>query len=406
MNTPSNVEEVYKNLLNSAELSKEDVAKMTEDDVDKLLKASDDFLNKNENLKVISQLPSNNGVAINENPIDGEDVLVNVKVNPVTGEKYVMDHSNNNTTEEEKDFISETFEEMLENPDYNPDNVADIILPENIIKTNASDKFASFNEEDMLKFIELIKTYQAGDTNNLFNRLPETLQKEITKSYFENGGGVDLKYYKKMFAKNIVDSFILESSIDKIQIDFQDELKKCMDDIGEEIKEYYSDEVQNRIKKLRKVSDTIKDTEPDKSKTLLDIAGMIEESYELNTLKNTLSTRFFKIKPFELEKPEKIFKEFNYKYTNSLYNIHNISMVPPILRNHFSEDEISDDQIMKFVIIFCKYTQNMKPTNVVEHSFMYYFIMNIISLSVFNHAETEFYDNLLKNIKECILLIK
>ena len=406
MNTPSNVEEVYKNLLNSAELSKEDVAKMTEDDVNKLLKASDDFLNKNENLKVISQLPSNNGILINENPIEGEDVLVNVKVNPATGEKYAMENSNKESTEEEKDFISETFEEMLENPNYSPDNVVDLILPENIIKSNASDKFASFNEEDMLKFIELIKTYQAGDEKNLFNRLPESLQKEITKSYFENSGGVDLKYYKKMFAESIVESFIMESSIDKIQIDFQDELKKCMDDIGDEIKEYYSDEVQNRIKKLRKVSDNIKDTDPDKSKTLLDIAGMIEESYELNILKNTLATRFFRIKPFELEKPEKIFKEFNYKYTNSLYNIHNISMVPPILRNHFSEDEISDDQIMKFVIIFCKYTQNMKPTNIVEHSFMYYFIMNIISLSVFNHAETEFYDNLLKNIKECILLIK
>ena len=43
----------------------------------------------------------------------------------------------------------------------------------------------------------------------------------------------------------------------------------------------------------------------------------------------------------------------------------------------FTEDEAED-----MAILFCKYCANMRPANLEEHTFMYYFIANIISLQV------------------------
>lgn len=404
-----NINEVYDQVLNSAILSKEDVAKMSEEDVKELLDSADNIINNNSNLKVISELPSNNGVSINNDKTEGEDIMVDVRVNPVTGEKYMMDEKNKPLSDIEENFVTETFEEMLNNPNYKSSDIDDIIIPDNIIKDSASTQFEFLkdNEVEMVKFINLIKSFQAGDTKNLFNRLPEGFQKEINKTYFSMGSesNMDIKSFRKLFATHMIESFIMESTVETMQLDLQEQLNKIVDDAGAEVKEFYADEMSRRLDKLLSIYNDIKDTDTEKAETVLAISEAIKESYELNKFKEVLSTRYFRIKPFELEKPEKIYRDFNNKYINSIYNIYNVNLLPGILRKYISED-IEDIQILKFVIIFCKYTQNMTPNNITEHSFMYYFIMNIVSLSIINHEHTEFSDTVINNISDCIRLIK
>ena len=67
--------------------------------------------------------------------------------------------------------------------------------------------------------------------------------------------------------------------------------------------------------------------------------------------------------------------------------------------------DVSEDQIKKFVVAFIKYAQNMKPENMEEHIFMYYFIMNIIWTKYVdenNSEDSEFKDIILNNIRNFI----
>ena len=69
---------------------------------------------------------------------------------------------------------------------------------------------------------------------------------------------------------------------------------------------------------------------------------------------------------------------------------------------------INMDDIRKFLITFCKYCRNFKPENIVEHTFMYYFIMNIRTLDIYNkddEKDNEFYKKFINNIVSFIDLI-
>ena len=71
----------------------------------------------------------------------------------------------------------------------------------------------------------------------------------------------------------------------------------------------------------------------------------------------------------------------------------------PILKRFFPE--YSNDQCIAFVIAFIKFTRNMNPNDVVDHTYMSYFIHNISQLDLVRHkaSERDFINILSNNIK-------
>jgi hypothetical protein len=66
-----------------------------------------------------------------------------------------------------------------------------------------------------------------------------------------------------------------------------------------------------------------------------------------------------------------------------------------------------DDDINAFFVAFCKQTLNMRPDNVLEHSYMYYVMYNIVLADINKSPETaHITDTFLNNIKECIANLK
>ena len=62
--------------------------------------------------------------------------------------------------------------------------------------------------------------------------------------------------------------------------------------------------------------------------------------------------------------------------------------------------EYDQNIITRFILAFCKYTMNMKPDNVFEHTFMYHFVTNIIYLDTNDSSDME--NTIKDNIRKCL----
>ena len=135
--------------------------------------------------------------------------------------------------------------------------------------------------------------------------------------------------------------------------------------------------------------------------------GAIDDAYNLDKFIEFCS--HVKIKKFDLEKPSRIYSYFTTKYANHENNINDIRMCPDILDRHIPNNHENN---LKLCLAFCKYTMNMSPDNVEEHTFMYYFIRNIITIDRINpkgmsyetmdETSKAYYDGFIANINKCI----
>ena len=124
----------------------------------------EDFKNSNENLKVLADLPSNNGVEENINKEEGTFKKMNVAVNPDTGEHILYDEAD--------DTEDKSFEELCD--EINND------------VTMISKDDAPVNEEELKEYAESVKEDKDSIFKEIFgddeNYNPEVMTKilEIT----------------------------------------------------------------------------------------------------------------------------------------------------------------------------------------------------------------------------------
>ncbi len=403
MENKKEIETAYDNLIKSADLTAEQVAGLSDGEVEEISETLNKVVEENPSLKAIADLPSNNGVDEAVSTLKNEEnVMVTVNINPVTGEQYTV--PTEEKTEEEKSFVTETFEDLLKGvgePEFDK-----IDIDEDIIIKDAIEKF-DLDDMEVYAFAKLVKDFQKGEVVNVYERLPLKLKTFVDTSVAMNAASApknQIRNIKKSIAKEIVESFIVDLATDKIGIDFEKELNNIFNEASEDMQQLYVDSYHEKIESVRRKAGLI-ENEEDKTK-LLNLAEAMEEAFSLNKFKENVSR--IKIKKFDLEKPQKIFRSFNAKYERSVYNIYNVNMLPDILRKVYKEEEYSDETIWKFVLSFCKYCDPMKPEKVEEHAFMYYTIMNIIYLNttINGGAEVEFTADLKRNIAEIFDIIE
>ena len=350
-------------------------------------------------------------VVANSEPEDGEMKKVKVLVDPNTGEHKILGAT------DEDDSKKETFEEMCERLNTEGVDIGIDDKPiteqelEDYIK-NDNDSFIKdiitgddeLSNESIKTLLEIVNRRMNKEEFNIFRAYPKEVQDMITK-YMVSAQISPLskegKTFRNMISEQILDEFITNITLDRSMNDFNKEIETLFEKGSQEISDTIVGYTEDRNKKYREYAESLNDEE-NKAK-IINVLDSIDEAYNITKLKEF--SKKCKIKHYDLENPDRAYKKFLEKYSNSNYNIYDIKMALPILYrnlNNNAEDEYTDKDINALFVCFCKQVLNMSPDNPLEHAYMYYFIYNVVLLDINKGEKKDVSDEFLNNIKECI----
>ena len=403
----NNLQEVYDKVIDLGNISEETKEekkpkKLTSEEVKLITETLNNVVEQNANLKVIADLPSNNGVSESESDLKGEDKVVTVNVNPVTNEKTVV-----GTPEEtNNELASDMFEDILDGKLDGAD-IEDIELRETVVRDGLKEKFnTDFKEEDVIKIMNLMNDYRKDNTIDVFARLPKKIQNVITTGIAKQGIPFNAAInIRKTMARELLNDLILDISVDNYQVELNEQLDTLFGNMREEIRDMSIKNTKDQIEKLTGIIPELREKDPEKADRLLLVIDGMKNSFSYDKLSTAIKEKKIgRIRKIDLEKPKKIYDKFNRLYETSVYNIYDMNMLPSIMRKLLPED-ISDEKIHRFLISFCKYCENndLKPDVLEEHSFMYYTVLNIVLLSLGTKSVEE--DEYAKEITDNIIKV-
>ena len=403
----NNLQEVYDKVIDLGNISEETKEekkpkKLTGEEVKLITETLNNVVEQNANLKVIADLPSNNGVSESESDLKGEDKVVTVNVNPVTNEKTVV-----GTPEEtNNELASDMFEDILDGKLDGAD-IEDIELRETVVRDGLKEKFnTDFKEEDVIKIMNLMNDYRKDNTIDVFARLPKKIQNVITTGIAKQGIPFNTAInIRKTMARELLNDLILDISVDNYQVELNEQLDTLFGNMREEIRDMSIKNTKDQIEKLTGIIPELREKDPEKADRLLLVIDGMKNSFSYDKLSTAIKEKKIgRIRKIDLEKPKKIYDKFNRLYETSVYNIYDMNMLPSIMRKVLPED-ISDEKIHRFLISFCKYCENndLKPDVLEEHSFMYYTVLNIVLLSLGTKSVEE--DEYAKEITDNIIKV-
>lgn len=336
--------------------------------------------------------------------------------NIITVDEEELKNMNNESTDKFSDlddFYKELGMEGNETLDFDKIEITDKLI------AKACKDLFNLDQASINKITKLIKEYRPlsedqKDKFNVYRKLPDKLKMMIDSSSPGKDG-------RNLLAREFIDEIIQAACVDT-------EFNKVKDLMGSIAKEMdiknttkmYTEYQQGLFEtNLMQHRDNIKEENPEKAALLDKIINAFRNAYTFENLIEAYKTNGGKYKPkkIELEKFEnRILDNFNLKYINSEFDIPNIRQAYHMLDKKLPAD-INIDDIKRFFVLFYKYTKDFSPSNVEEHTFMYYTIMNIITLNFMDiydeKDENEFLDkvkngviNVINTIKECDELYK
>lgn len=250
------------------------------------------------------------------------------------------------------------------------------------------------NENGQAVIATLIARRMAGETFDVYSGMPDEYKRQVDMIYTYVVSKAPMnqrsRFTKNNIAKMIIDDMIndfrktnsSQVDLDTILSGFDEDVKKLHGEISNElggIMMNFDDERKAEIDAaIKRCQDEGKTAAVEKLQKMRDT---IDEAFHLPKFIEFCST--CKIRNIEIKEPEKrVFSYFNSKYEKHKYVINDIRSCPTILARHF--DTYTNDQLTALCVAFCKYCQNMSPDNMDEHTFMYYFIRNIIAIDRLN----------------------
>ena len=401
------------------ESKEEEVTTLTDEQAESVAEKLEENVEESEELKAVADLPSNNGVDEHK-PEEGEQKLIQVAIDPVTGEHIPV-------ATIDKDVIDddETFEEMVERVKNSDIKLDDSPFTEeefdNYIHSDKSEslfediaKDTEFDPDTIKQLLEVTNRVMKKEEFNVYKALPEKIQSLVNE--YCRKGAVPINTpqgnsFRNMIAEQLVNEFVSNIGMNRIQVDFSKELEEIFDKGAKEISESIVGYTKERSKAYRDAADKMEDHV--KKEKLTNILDNIDDAYNLASLKEYAKS--CKIKKYDLERPDKIYRGFLHKYTESKFNIYGIDMAVPILLRNINKDAEGNDipilderfydvkDIHAFFIAFCKQTSSYDPnSNPDQHAYMYYTLYNCIFTDINKGDEKVVSDEFLKNVREVI----
>lgn len=372
----------------------------------KLIDDSVSTQDKIEVLKEVSELSDTSNIEYDNNTSnESESEVVMVNHNASDGEIVPTEVLDNETLSK---LSSAQFNNFINDipTEVNKDIISKIV---------GSGQISNF--DDIQTITSMIKRRMNGESVNAYKEFPSSIKQMLVTANINSAGN--------MYANNQ----ILKSAANLLLDSLTEEYKKSANEFVDlEIMlmnfnkgaSAIVDDTSKELGSMMMDTDTVRKQSIDAAIENCKASGNLEGVEKLEKMKSSINDAYnlddfiefckhVKIKKFDLEKPSRVYSNFINKYTNHKNNITDIRICPDILDRHIESDHVSN---VKLCLAFCKYTMNMNPDNVNDHTFMYYFIRNIITLDRLNpkgvvydtmdNASKKFYDGFVSNINKCI----
>lgn len=402
----SKINEAYDKLMNQSDIKVEDSSKLTDEQIKHISDSIESVVKDGEVQKAVENLPSNNGITevpvnVLANPAEGEAAKANVRIDPVLGTASI-----DSAIPDDDDIPAANLEDYLNMADYENGtlNLNGVELSASIKKEyNLSDKDAEYT-------VELLKKVQNKEEFTYYESLPDPLKTycRILLSA-EAPSNIPTPARLNKIALDTLNTITSEVAADKFTIDISEVIDSEIKKSGADLSDIYEGMIIGKAGKLRESADKVEEEgHPESAEVLRKIADACEESYMMTGFADAIKHHKIKIRKIDLEKPQKVVRDFNHKYEDSKIGINNVWDLTFCIPRNLSRasekvdpDKITMDTIHAFVVAFCRYCEPMKITNVEEHTFMYYFIKNLLYLDTTapGAAFSEFGQQLIDRVK-------
>lgn len=386
----TNIDKEYENLLNA-----------TPESTPKILENVD---------KIEEPVNAMNTIYEDEKKEESKPQKVLGSYNPATGSYNVIDTEASIEEIQQKNL--ENFDAMIN--DETPDLNADL----NNFLDSCKDKIPEADAASKIAY--LMANRIAGNNIDYYSNMPKFMQNTVSQIMANaNTVGVPSNriLHKNQVAKMLIDEYVEEykkSSQKTVDLDtlfsgFTKDAANIADDMATQIGDLmlsFDDERKDQINNAIVVA---KNNGNDVMvKNLEAIRDNIDKAFNLDEFKEFC--KHCKIKSIEMKKPNRVYDSFIHKYETNDAIINDIRTCPDVIIRHLTE--FTKDQAMMICLAYCKYCCNMNPDNMAEHTFMYYFIRNIIAIDRINprgrayHSintkDKTFYDTFVANLRECM----
>lgn len=283
------------------------------------------------------------------------------------------------------------------------------------------------NKEDISALINLAKRVAKGEEFRYYQAMPQNIKNSINLVLGDMAPTMG-SYHKEgrnFVAKELLDSIVEQSVTDTANKDLNTAMLNTLSDLNQSSQEVMADyfklqkeqyevnypaqaDVFEKAIENGEIKEEDIESIQAKIKIYRGVAHSFVQSYMLTEMMDAYRNGKCKVKNIQISKIKRTCEDFNCMYMRSTNAINDLRLVIPVLDRHLSED-IHIDTIKKFVCIFVNYTRKMSPANIVEHTFMYYFIKHILSLDHYNKSnsnEEEFYSALINRLNGYLLEIQ
>lgn len=298
--------------------------------------------------------------------------------------------------------------------DFNKDNIKNALSGE-IMKTN-DHAHENLSDDDLSKIkIVLDLKNKKGSIN--YNDLPEVLKKDVDKTVKASMGfgfnRSQLGLARNMIANEIIENLytaLLQEKINEVTVDLEASIKNL---VGKEYRDIAAAQQKQQayvyMKKLPELAETKFKDNHEKKALINAVVDGYKQAYSLEKMYSAYSKggKQMRVRKIDVEKIYKLIREFETKYEKSTFTIRDINHAIDILPRHINA-RYNEQDVKALIAVFCKYTQNMTPSNVADHTFMYYFINNILSLDipVTDKDAIAYNEKFIENINHMLGLIK
>lgn len=313
--------------------------------------------------------------------------------------------------EQDEDEL-QSFEEMLADDSIEVDDIdiEKVEIKDETIKdiTNAMFANTTLSIKDFEMIRAAVERFKKGEKFSYYTAMPEIIKTQINSSIgaeMSSKMGNFVKEGRNYMASTLLQEIVSSEVMNVATYDYQKNIRKAMDKGVKEMKEdkYWSDIKSYFMDKLPKIAEEFADKgEKDKAEKCTAIRNAFIESYTFKEMRELYAKHKIKVKKIMLEKFKRTCMEFNVKYQKSQNIIQDVQLIERALDRHAAK-KFDMVVINEFICVFILYTQmkNMDPNNIVDHTFMYYFIQNILTLDYYdknNEKDAEFHDQLINNI--------
>lgn len=259
------------------------------------------------------------------------------------------------------------------------------------------------SDSDTMDLLDVIRRYRAGENFSVYNALPDGMKALVNKTIIAADLGIvpDARI-RNMFAKNMLDEFVMDANIDKEFDDFERRLK-------EELKipnmmDMYSEHTRETMEDiLPKKADEMEEQFPETAANIRRLSANFTSSYKfdkvIDTLLNNRKARTRTIK--DLNKFKRFVEEFNFIASKSNIKIEDMEnvaknlveflakitdnnglIIAPWISDEYREKLYVDEvDAAKVIILVCKTCKSLTIGDIFDTSLMYYTVKNISSLA-------------------------